>query len=142
PAESRQAMDEVAGSGPRRSFRLSTNYRSPAEVFDVAAPVVQRAFPGADLPRAIRETGVRPVLAEVAGDDLLQWLDRQVGELAGQVAGTIGVIAPPSRLAGLREAAAGLPNLAAITDRLALVSPLGAKGLEYDAVVVVSPDEI
>ncbi len=142
PAESRQAMDDVAGTGPRRSFRLSTNYRSPAEVFDVAAPVVQRAFPGADLPRAIRETGIRPLLADPAEPDLAEWLDGQVGELAGQVGGTIGVIAPPSRLAALREAAAAQPNLAAVADRLALVSPLGAKGLEYDAVVVVSPDEI
>ncbi len=142
PAESRQAMDDLAGTGPRRSFRLSTNYRSPAEVFDVAAPVVQRAFPDADLPRAIRETGILPVLAEVDDAGLPGWLDRQVGTLAREVDGTIGVIAAPSRLARLESMAADLPQLAAAGDRLTLVSPLSAKGLEYDAVVVVAPDEI
>lgn len=142
PDESQQAMDELAGTAPRRFFRLSTNYRSPAEVFDVAAPVVQRAFPRADLPRAIRETGVKPILAEVTPSGVLDWLDRQVGTLAGQVEGTIGVIAAPSRLPGLVATAAELPQLAAAGDRVSLVSPLSAKGLEYDAVVVLGPDEI
>lgn len=140
--ESQQAMDALAGTGPRRSFRLSTNYRSPAEVFDVAAPVVRRAYPGADLPRAIRETGVKPLLAAAEAGELPGWLDRQVAAFAGQVQGTIGVIAPPSRLAALAAATADLPGFTGAGDRVSLVSPLSAKGLEYDAVVVVSPDEI
>ncbi len=32
--------------------------------------------------------------------------------------------------------------MAAQPDRLSFLSPLNAKGLEYDAVVVVAPDEI
>ena len=63
-----------------------------------------------------------------------------MAELAGQVQGTIGVIAPPSRFAGL--AAAELPSVAAQASRVSFISPLTAKGLEYDAVVVVGPDEI
>ena len=45
---------------------MSTNYRAPAEVFDLAAEVVVHAYPEADLPRAVRSTGVEPELL-VAG---------------------------------------------------------------------------
>ena len=63
-----------------------------------------------------------------------------MADLAGQVEGTIGVIAPPSRLSGL--ATADLAGVAPHSQRVTFVSPLNAKGLEFDAVVVVAPDEI
>ena len=59
--------------------------------------------------------------------------------------GTVGVIAPPSRLQHLREALPprlGTRMNPANMARVLFVSPLEAKGLEYDAVVVVSPDEV
>lgn len=138
--ESEQALQELIGSAPHRDFRLSTNYRSPAEVFRLAADVVRRAYPQADLPRAVRSTGVEPLLLTASEAALTRELDRVVGDLASLVEGTIGVIAPPSRLAGL--AVADLPSVTAHADRVSFVSPLNAKGLEYDAVVVVSPSEI
>ena len=52
---------------------------------------------------------------------------------------------PPTRLPGLRAAlTARLGSLVNPVDaeRVIFVTPLEAKGLEYDAVVVVSPDEI
>ncbi len=57
PDETEQALTELIGNAPSRRFRLSTNYRSPAEVFALAAEVVRRAFPSADLPHAVRSTG-------------------------------------------------------------------------------------
>ena len=51
--------------------------------------------------------------------------------------GTVGVIAPPSRLAAVQ---ASLEPLA--QNRLVVVTPLQAKGLEYDGVIVVTPDDI
>jgi DNA helicase IV len=138
--ESRKAMDEIGGSAPHRTFRLSTNYRSPAEVFDLAAQVVRRSYPEADLPEAVRSTGFEPVLIDAPADDLAERLDEQLAELAGQVDGTIGVIAPPSRLDAL--VAADLPAVEAASGRITFVLPLDAKGLEYDGVVVVAPDEI
>ncbi|MFZ0529137.1 MAG: UvrD-helicase domain-containing protein [Propionicimonas sp.] len=138
--ESDRALTELIGSAPHRSFRLSTNYRSPAEVFQLAAEVVRRDFPQVDLPIAVRSTGVVPLLLRAGEDDLVARLDAVVSDLAQAVEGTIGVIAPPSRLDGL--AAADLPGVLANGQRVSLVSPLNAKGLEYDAVVVVGPDEI
>jgi DNA helicase IV len=141
-AESEQALAELIGSAPHRTFRLSTNYRSPAEVFELAAQVVRRSFPAADLPDAIRRTGVEPLLLASPPDDLVRTLDGIVGDLAGQVEGTIGVIVPPSLQPRLVAGVADGPGFAAAGTRVSFVTPLRAKGLEYDAVVVVSPDDI
>lgn len=138
--ESEHALTELIGSAPHRSYRLSTNYRSPAEVFRLAADVVRRDYPQADLPQAVRSTGVEPLLLTSSGPALADLLDEVVADLAGQVEGTIGVIAPPSRLSGL--ATADLAGVAPHSQRVTFVSPLNAKGLEFDAVVVVAPDEI
>ncbi len=137
--ESERAMADLIGSAPHRRFRLSTNYRSPAEVFALAAAVVSRDFPGADLPVAVRSTGVEPQLLELPEADLAAGLDRMLTELSGLVDGTIGVIAAPSRLPGLTAA---LPPGSVRDGQVSFLSPLDAKGLEYDAVVVVGPDEI
>lgn len=138
--EAQQALDDLIGNAPHRRFRLSTNYRSPSEVFELAANVVKRSFPQADLPHAVRATGIDPLLLTTSAAHLTDRLEQVLSELASQVAGTIGVIAAPSRLPDLVDA--NLPIVGAHPDRITFVSPLNAKGLEYDAVVVVSPDQI
>jgi len=142
PDESQRAMTELAGTGPSRQFRLSTNYRSPAEVFDLAAAVVRAAYPEADLPHAVRRTGIDPELVELDPAGLLDWLDERIARLAEQVEGTIGVIVAPSRLAEITTGLTGRPGAITAGDRLTVIEPLAAKGLEYDAVVVVSPDRV
>jgi DNA helicase IV len=139
-AETDQALTALIGNAPSRRFRLSTNYRSPAEVFDLAARVVSRHFPDADLPHAVRATGIDPLLLTTASAQLNDRLELVVSELIGQVEGSIGVIAAPSLLEGLVDA--DLPIARANADRISFISPLNAKGLEYDAVVLVSPDQI
>lgn len=141
-AESEQALTDLIRSAPHRNFRLSTNYRSPAEVFDLAAAVVRRSFPQADLPVAVRRTGIEPLLLRTSESTLLERLDHLVTDLAGQVEGTIGVIAPPSRLASLSAASSERPWFEAAGTRVSFLAPLTAKGLEFDAVVAVSPDQI
>ncbi|MGB2767640.1 MAG: UvrD-helicase domain-containing protein [Propionicimonas sp.] len=140
-AESEQALADLIRSAPHRAFRLSTNYRSPAEVFDLAAAVIRRHFPQADLPVAVRHTGVQPLLLRTVETELLDALEGIIAALAEQVEGTIGVIVPPSRLAALSSAGSlgGAPEVGA---RVSLLAPLAAKGLEFDAVVAVSPDQI
>ncbi|MDR1237651.1 MAG: UvrD-helicase domain-containing protein [Propionibacteriaceae bacterium] len=140
-AESQKAFTELVGSAPQREFRLSTNYRSPAEVFELAAAVVLRAYPDADLPKAVRSVGVEPELLRATGERLAPTISAALQRLSGTVTGTIGVIVPPSRW-GLTAELYRDESTAALGDRLVLVTPLGAKGLEYDAVIVVSPDDI
>ncbi|HHU40072.1 MAG TPA: AAA family ATPase [Propionibacterium sp.] len=140
-----RAVRDLIGNAPHRDFRLSVNYRSPAEVFDLAAKVVKESFPKADLPRAVRSTGRQPELLTTSESALVSDLVRIVDRLTDSVGGTVGVIAPPSRLGHLRTALPqrlGTRMNPANLARVIFVSPLEAKGLEYDAVVVVSPDEV
>ncbi len=139
-AEAERAIAEMVGTAPVRRFRMSTNYRSPAEVFDFAARVVVQAYPDADLPRAVRSTGVEPRLLVAGPDGLAATMINSVVELLAEVEGTVGVICPPvgrDNLAAQLRAA----ELADI-DRVAVVTSLESKGLEYDGVLVVDPDEI
>jgi DNA helicase IV len=119
---------------------MSTNYRSPAEVFDLAAAVVVQDFPEADLPKAVRSTGVAPRLLVAGPAGLDASTVDAVRGLLDAVAGTVGVICPPTGKDRVHDllAAAGLPG----AERLAVVTSLESKGLEYDGVLVVTPDRI
>jgi DNA helicase IV len=143
--EADRAIQEIIGTAPVRHFRMSTNYRSPSEVFDLAAKIVVADFPDADLPTAVRSTGHEPRLlvpAEVVADDptIPAALITIVRSLLDEVDGTVGVICPP---ASRDELAAELEQ-AQLTgaERLAVITPLQSKGLEYDAVLVITPDDI
>ncbi len=142
PEETARVMSELAGRGPQRRFTLSTNYRSPKEVFDLAAQVITRVHPEADLPRAVRSTGIEPRLTTATENQLSEATAREVLDLAGGVQGTIGVICAPSRVTALQKLAMSDPRLAAVEDRLIVLTALQSKGLEYDGVLVVGPDEI
>ncbi|MEL4357329.1 MULTISPECIES: HelD family protein [unclassified Luteococcus] len=142
PAETEQVMRELIGSAPQRTFRLTKNYRSPAEVFQLAAQVITPVFPDADLPEAVRSTGNQPLLAVTERPGLMAAIGEQVATLAEQVDGTIGIIVPPSLMGQVRRQASAQPELVANLERCVVVTPLESKGLEYDGVLVVSPDDI
>ena len=99
--ESDRAIEEIVGTAPVRHFRMSTNYRSPSEVFDLAAKVVVDDFPDADLPAAVRSTGHQPRLlvpADVVPQDptIPAAMINIVRSLLAEVEGTVGVICPPA----------------------------------------------
>lgn len=135
PEEIDLALAELIGSGPSRTFKLSTNYRSPAEVFDLAKQVILKAWPNADLPIAVRKTGKFPkvFISKAILPDLLA----ESQDLLAKVSGTVGVITPPSLFA---KVSATLKDIA--PDRLRILTALESKGLEYDATLVVAPDLI
>ncbi|MEU4210365.1 UvrD-helicase domain-containing protein [Streptomyces sp. NPDC026206] len=135
PDEAAAARDEALGARQRRRFRLTVNYRNPAEIAELAARVLVLAMPGMESPRAVRSTGVEPRFA-VAGDELSVSVRQEALHLLGDVDGTVGVVVPMGRRAEAREWLAGLG------DRVVVLGSLEAKGLEYDATVVVSPAEI
>ena len=140
PAEANRAIRQVIGNAPNREFRMSTNYRSPAEVFDLAAKVALQAYPAADLPEAVRSTGFDPEL-RVAGDDLGQSAVQAVRDLLGVVEGTVGVICPPSLINDIDSMINSELDESELI-RVIVVTALQAKGLEYDGVLVVSPDDV
>jgi hypothetical protein len=137
PEEAAEARDEALGSRPRRRFELTVNYRNPAEIAELAATVLRLAMPGMRSPSAVRSTGVRPRFAVVPdGGELAESVRAEAERLLEQVEGTVGVVVAMNR----REQAARW--LAGLGERVVALGSLEAKGLEYDATVVVSPAEI
>lgn len=135
PDEAAEARDEALGTRPRRRFELTVNYRNPSEIAELAAKVLALAMPGSVSPRAVRSTGVEPRFTAV-GRSLAETVREEAARLLGLVDGTVGVVVAMQR----REEAARW--LAGLGDRVVALGSLEAKGLEYDATVVVSPAEI
>lgn len=143
PDEAAEARDEALGTRPRRRFRLTVNYRNPAEIAELAAKVLALAMPGSESPSAVRSTGVEPRFVTVgdgsgagARDALEKTVRAEAERLLGLVDGTVGVVVAMNRREEARRWLAGLG------DRVVALGSLEAKGLEYDATVVVSPAEI
>jgi hypothetical protein len=144
-AEADRAIEEIIGTAPLRHFRMSTNYRSPSEVFDLAAQVVVADFPDADLPTAVRSTGHEPRLlvpADAAPENptVSAAVISIVRSLLDEVEGTVGVICPPSTKDQLTAQLEQARLQGA--ERVAVITSQQAKGLEYDAVLVITPDDI
>jgi hypothetical protein len=135
PDEAAEARDEALGSRPRRRFRLTVNYRNPAEIAELAAKVLALAMPGSESPSAVRSTGVEPRFAVVEGSTAAT-ARAEAERLLDLVDGTVGVVVAMNRREEARRWLAGLG------DRVVALGSLEAKGLEYDATVVVSPAEI
>jgi DNA helicase IV len=143
--EANRAIDEIIGTAPVRRFRLSTNYRSPSEVFDLAAKIVVADFPDADLPTAVRSTGHEPRLlvpvdAAPENPTVPRAMINVVRSLLAEVEGTVGVICPPTT----KDELAAYLEQAELADaeRVVVITAQQAKGLEYDAVLVITPDDI
>ncbi|WP_338749261.1 HelD family protein [Janibacter alittae] len=127
------AVGEVLGERWRQS-RLTICYRTPREVMALTREVLAAAGSENDPPRAVRSSGMDPWVREVDEGGLPAATATAAEELAARwTGGTVGVVAPAARVSALREALAA---------EVPVVSPAGAKGLEWDAVLVVDPDGI
>jgi DNA helicase IV len=144
-AESMAARDEALGDKARHEFHLSTNYRNSKEIYDFAARYAERVGLDADLPNAVRATGVEPEERSVGS--LHDGVREAVTELASSLQGTVGVVVPVARVdevqGWLASWAEHAENAAGGSDaRLVVLTGLDTKGLEFDGIVVVQPDEI
>ncbi|MFE9019504.1 HelD family protein [Streptomyces sp. NPDC007808] len=118
--------------------RLGVNYRTPAEIMELAAAVVRAEDPDFEPPSSVRSTGVRPWVR--ATDDLPGAVAEAVRELT-PAEGRLAVIAPRHLH---RRLAAGLDGVTAgeqpdLTRTVVLLDPRQSKGLEFDSVLVVEP---
>ncbi|WP_330337736.1 HelD family protein [Streptomyces sp. NBC_00557] len=121
--------------------RLGVNYRTPAEIMELAAAVVRAEHPDFEPPSSVRSTGVRPWVRRADGG-LPEAVAKAVAELT-PAEGRLAVIAPR----GLhRSLAARLDGVTAgaepdLTRTVVLLDPRQAKGLEFDSVLVVEPGD-
>ena len=137
-----------------RLEQLTVNYRTPSEIAAVADDLLSEIEPGLAPPRSVRSTGVPPRAVAVSGA-----LDEEVAKVTAEEAGAVGegrtaVLAPVARVAGLRDRLMGAVDPGPDTPdgpadpevdltSPVVVLPIGkAKGLEFDAVVLVEPAEV
>ncbi len=108
--------------------QLTINYRMPAEIMDVAASLLSTMDATLQPPKSVRSSGVRPWSRAATPDTLARVVTEQVAQLTAEVgAGSVAVIAPDGAVLNV--------------DAL-LLPPRAAKGLEFDAVIVVEPRQI
>ncbi|WP_107774058.1 HelD family protein [Nocardioides sediminis] len=157
PAESAAARAEALEGKPLHEFHLSTNYRNSAEIYEFAAAYAGRVGLDADLPDAVRRTGEVP--RELPDTPDLESATRAaVAEVAASVQGTVGIVVPVARRSEVNAWLASWPELAddargardavdssvapSGEDRVVVLTGLDTKGLEFDGIVVVRPQEI
>ncbi|MFE5685343.1 RNA polymerase recycling motor ATPase HelR [Streptomyces sp. NPDC056512] len=112
---------ERAGLDRIKLASLSINYRTPEEVMTEAEPVIRAELPDANVPTSIRSSGIPVVHGPVT--DLDSILDTWLATHDDGIACVIG--APTFRA----------------TSRVRSLTPELSKGLEFDLVVLVDPEE-
>lgn len=158
PAEADAARAEALGDKEVHAFHLSKNYRNSSEIYAYAADYARRVGLEADLPEAVRSTGVDPLVSSVAEDDLAARIRTEVAAIRAEVAGTIGIVVPVARRSEVNRWLASWPEFAdeakgaaaavdsAVApsgdDRVVVLTGVDTKGLEFDGIVVVRPGEI
>ena len=112
---------------------LTICYRTPLEVMELTGPVLEKAGSRNTPPRAVRSSGIAPWELTVTPAELLDTTRAAVENMRQRWnGGTIGVIAPVTYVPELTAALGGVPVLTASQ----------AKGLEWDATLVVDPQGI
>jgi DNA helicase IV len=107
-------------------------YRVPAEIMELALPLLDLIAPDVEPPIAYRQGGEPPRIVRVEERELLQVA---IGAAAAHD-GLLAVIAP-------RSLAASAPDTDAFDEvSVPVLTPRQAKGLEFDHVVVVEPAAI
>ncbi len=128
-----------------RFVNLTINYRTPAEVMEVASRLLAVAAPLVEPSRSVRSTGERPQFLPVATGDLVTSAAREARAVLAAT-GTVAVIAPRTLHHELTTALADVGAVAdsaeAIDAPIAVLDSTSAKGLEFDHVVVVEPDAL
>ncbi len=124
-----EALDVAADSVSRHE--LTVNYRTPAEVMEMAARLLEQFAPHLHPARSVRASGVGPrrvhtgsravAVADIAG---------AVADIRSEVGPGLVAVVGPAHL--VRDRDSGVEHLTAVD----------AKGLEFDGVVVADPEAI
>lgn len=138
-------VDILQGSAPSQFAELTVGYRTPAPMLDLANRLLPVAAPGVTPARSIRTLGSPPRFVPSTDERLAH--DAVDAAIAGRTGrGTVAIVAVSGRQVSLGTVldARDLGWQADVTGAggVALLTPLLAKGLEFDHVVVVEPAEI
>jgi len=144
PASWDEILAHLPVRRPPTRAELSVNYRTPLEVMDLAARVLVAATPGLAPPSSVRRAGVEPLVTGVERSALPEAVARVTAEERHALGeGKVAVICPASLVEPLQPLLPPVPEGAGVLDApVALLTVGQAKGLEFDAVIVVEPAAI
>lgn len=136
----------VPGDELRPELRaLTVGYRVPGPILSFANRLLPVVAPDVPPPVSIRARGLAAVDRLVADDVIVDTVVAELGRLT-EIRATIGVVATDAVLdavAPLLQAAghavSDTRRRVGLDEAIALVSPTTAKGLEFDATIVVEP---
>jgi len=149
-AWSYDSWDEIVvhlpSAAPVRHDELTLGYRAPGQILALASKLLPAAAPTVQPTRSIRQGRREPRLIAVDHPQLLVESVREATSLAdeGFLVGLVvsaGHLPPLTALVGKRSDV-GLLERDAMTRPVTVVGAEAAKGLEFDAVVVVEPAAI
>jgi len=128
---------------------LTINYRTPAQIAEAAVSVAQAAGYEVSAPRAVREGRWAPLVHEVASESVVEQTVAVVSEEVAYSGGAlIGVVCPPSLYVQTAQAVARAhadrtgTAQTALENQVLVLTPWEAKGLEFDVVVIVEPQQL
>lgn len=134
------------GSPPTASIEeLELGYRVPKPILDVANRLLPTVAPGVRPSRSVRVDGEAPRLVAVPPGAALAPQVVEVVRAQASTWGSVGVVVPAALLAEVEAALAtagvafGDGATGAMGDVVTVLPPPAAKGLEFDAMVVVEP---
>ena len=139
------ALSHLPQHTAARFVTLTINYRTPAEVMEVAARLLAVAAPTVEPSRSVRSTDERPQFVMTSPERLVDETAEHA-RAALERTGTLAVIAPASMhteiIARLGDVRASSDASEALDADVAVLEPAEAKGLEFDHVVVVEPSQL
>ena len=121
---------------------LELGYRLPASILDYASQLLGSAAPGLRPSTSVRQGGNAPNIVETHDDNAVTAAVEEITELAARY-NTVALLASEEHLGGARAAAKAAGHELDVEDAAVTVLEASlAKGLEFDAVVVVEPAAI
>ncbi|QBJ98478.1 helicase [Rhodococcus sp. ABRD24] len=110
---------------------LTVNYRTPAEIMELAHRVLEEIDPNQTVPRSVRDSGFSPWAERVDADAVVDEVRRQVAAETGP--GLTAVLAGHEHVAALADLR---------SDSVSVLTVKDAKGLEFDSVLIVEPQDL
>ena len=142
-----EIVPHLAGEGSTSTVRreeLTLGYRAPGQVLDLASRLLPASAPGVRPTRSVRPGRSAPRFLPVAEEALAPESLAEALRLAGEGL-LVGLVTPAGELAARLESLAGRREDVGLLERDGLARPVTvlaaplAKGLEFDAAVVVEP---
>jgi len=147
PGAQRRWQDAIDALGMPTGMQLAEltiGYRVPQQIMELANALLAATRPSLVPTASVRRTDDEPDLSRVDGDGIVAAVAAKVAALAPEYL-TVAVVALDETAQAVHDALTEMhvpssrPGVSALPGEVSLLRPPEAKGLEFDAVVVVEP---